>query len=307
MMTHAENTCKSALITGATGFIGSRLAQRLLHDGWDVHVIIRPGSHLDLLHPLRTAVTVHEHDGSTEGMISLVSRAKPSTVFHLASLFLAQHQAGDIEPLIRSNILFGTQLVEAMAVNRTFALVNTGTSWQHYENKQYGPVCLYAATKQAYEAILGFYANTTELKVITLKLFDTYGPEDPRPKLFTLLRKTAAHQQTLAMSPGEQLIDLVYIDDIVDAFFIAAERLLQGRVSRYEAYAVSSGNPVRLRDLVELYGRIIGKVLPLEWGKRPYRPREVMIPWNTGNSLPGWKPKIGLEEGIKRMEGLSTS
>lgn len=300
-----EHTGTAALITGATGFIGSHLARRLLQDGWDVHAVVRPGARLDLLHDVRSDIIFHEHDGSTEGMASLVSRAKPTVVFHLASLFLAQHQTKDIEPLIRSNILFGTQLAEAMVANEKFMLVNAGTSWQHYRNAQYSPVCLYAATKQAYEAILKYYVETSALKVITLKLFDTYGPGDPRPKLFTLLRKAITDRKTLAMSPGEQLVDLVYIDDVVRGVLIAADLLMRRCVRNADAYALSSGRPVKLRDLVGLYGRIVGKEVPVDWGRRPYRPREVMVPWDNGNTLPGWKPQTGLDEGIRRMEGLA--
>jgi nucleoside-diphosphate-sugar epimerase len=230
-----------------------------------------------------------------------VRETRPSVVFHLASLFLAQHEVADVTPLLTSNVLFGTQLAEAMAANGVTRLVNTGTSWQHYENADYDPVCLYAATKQAFEDILAHYVSVCGLRAVTLKLFDTYGPDDPRPKLFTLLRKVAESQQPLAMSPGDQMIDLVYIDDVVDAFLAAAGRLEGGSVANHERYAVSSGRPIRLRDLVALYGRVAGVPMPIEWGKRPYRPREVMTTWDRGNPPPGWAPKVGLEDGIARM------
>ena len=67
-----------------------------------------------------------------------------------------------------SNITFGTQLVEAMVANGCYQFVNTGTSWQHYENDEYNPVNLYAATKQAFEDILRYYVETSALRVITL-------------------------------------------------------------------------------------------------------------------------------------------
>ena len=296
---------KAAIITGATGFVGSHLARRLLDDGWDIHLIVRPQSSLVLFQDQLDRVTVYRHDGSTDGMLEIVRSAKPAIVFHLASLFLAQHEAEDVEPMLRSDVIFGTQLVEAMVANGVYQLINTGTSWQHFENESYSPVCLYAATKQAFECILTFYAQTTPLRVITLKLFDTYGPNDSRLKLFTLLRKAAREQTRLAMSPGEQLIDLVYIDDVVDAYLLAAQRLHEQGVDQQEDYAVSSGNPIKLRELVEIYCRVTGTRLLIEWGGRPYRSREVMVPWSTGRVLPGWLPKVGIEEGIRRMEGIS--
>jgi nucleoside-diphosphate-sugar epimerase len=291
----------TAILTGATGFIGSHLTRRLVSEGWDVHLIVRPTSRLTSLDGVSDGVTIHRHDGSTQGMSDIMGAVRPDIVFHLASLFLAQHRPEDIEPLIQANVLFGTQLVDAMVVHGVHRLVNTGTSWQHFQNAEYSPVCLYAATKQAFEAILQFYVEASSLRVVTLKLFDTYGPRDPRAKLFALLRKAAQGQVPLAMSPGEQSIDLVYIDDVVEAFVMAADRLLRDEVRQLEEYAVSSGKPIRLQDLVETYGRVTGRTVPVEWGRLPYRPREVMIPWNRGQGLPGWHPKIGLEEGIGRM------
>lgn len=292
---------KVALVTGATGFVGSHLVRRLIKEGWKVHIVSRPESSLEIIKDVKGETLNHLHDGTIDGMFRIIKESKPIIVFHLASLFLAQHQPKDLEPLIKSNILFGTQLLEAMAANGVYKLVNTGTSWQHYNNEDYNPVCLYASTKQAYEAILKFYIETATLRVITLKLFDTYGPDDLRPKLFNLLKKVAEEQKPLAMSAGEQLIDIVYIDDVVEAFLIAAERLLNNNVRKYEEYAVSSGNPIKLRDLVKKFEEVIGKKLPIEWGGRPYRDREVMEPWKRGEKLYGWMPKVRLYEGIIKI------
>jgi len=295
---------RTALLTGGSGFIGSRLAIRLVRDGWNVHMVTTPRSNRDQLQDIAADVTFHVHDGSSAGMSGIVAGVRPLVVFHLASLFLSEHSAEQVEPLIRSNVLFGSQLVEAMTANGVRLLVNTGTSWEHYCSKPYSPVNLYAATKQAFESILQYYVEAKGLRTITLKLFDTYGPDDPRPKLFTLLRRIADEQKPLGMSPGEQMIDLVYIDDVVEAFVSSAERLLANAVEGHERYAVSSGTPLRLRDLVELYGRVTGRYLPIEWGGRPYRDREVMVPWNSGTAVPGWQPKVGLEEGIRQMEQM---
>lgn len=293
---------KTALVTGATGYIGSNLTKRLLSNGWDVHIITRSHSSTALLQDVLQQISIHLHDGSTESVFTIMERVKPTIVFHLASLFLAEHQPKDLIPLIQSNILFATQLIEAMVSYKVYHLINTGTSWQHFQNKAYSPVCLYAATKQAFETIVTFYTQTTPLQVIHLKLFDSYGPNDPRPKLFYLLRQAAQENKTLSMSPGEQQLDLVYIDDIVAAYLLAAKRLEDGYVQEAEEYAISSGNTLKLKDVVQQYELITGKRLSIHWGERPYRPREMMIPWNTGANLPGWQPKITLEEGIFKME-----
>ena len=291
-----------ALVTGGTGFIGSNLVNRLITSGWGVHVVVRPESDFGVLSEAARQIMVHTHDGTTEGLVKIMSNARPSVVFHLASWFLSGHLPKDVTKLIQSNVLFSTQLAEAMAESGVVNLVNTGTSWQHYDNKEYSPVNLYAATKQAFETILQYYVEVRSIKAITLQLFDTYGPKDQRAKLFTLLRRTAETQRLLQMSPGEQLIDLVYIDDVLDAYLLAAERLLLRKVSRQEIYEITSGKPIKLRDLVDVYSQSIGKSLPIEWGARPYRLREVMVPWGKGNILPGWEPRVSLRAGIAYME-----
>jgi nucleoside-diphosphate-sugar epimerase len=296
-MVETQNSRRRALVTGATGYIGSNLAKRLVAEGWDVHVIVRPNSKVSALLEIRSSITVHEHDGSTRGMIDLIGKAKPFMVFHLASLFLAHHRPEDIDTLLSSNLLFSTQLAEAMATNQVKYVINTGTSWQHYKDAKYNPVNLYAATKQAFEDILAYYIDAHKLKVITLALFDTYGPQDPRPKLIPLLWQMVKTQEPLAMSPGDQLIDLVYISDVVDAYMLAAD-LLPSQSKVNISYGVSSDGKVTLRQLVSILENVAGSQLQIRWGARPYRMREIMHPWDNFEKLPGWTSKVPLVEGI---------
>jgi len=295
---------KRALVTGATGFVGKHLVRRLVRDGWQVSVLARTTSSIDTVSDIAEKVTAFRHDGSTGGMMDMVREAAPDVVFHLASLFLAQHTPEDVEGLVRSNVLFGTQLLEGMGAAGVTRLVNAGTAWQHYENSDYRPVCLYAATKQAFEAMLEYYVDAFSVNAVTLKLYDTYGPEDTRRKLFAVLRENSLLGTPIDMSPGEQIMDVVYIDDIVEAFVTAAGLLMEGRLQGSRRYALSSGAPLRLRDLVETYARVTGRELKVNWGSRPYRHREVMVPWDRGMPLPGWEPRINLESGIRLIEDI---
>lgn len=291
-----------ALITGATGFVGSHLSRRLVLEGWDVHIICRQTSDLTQIKDLIDDLTCHYYDGKTETMIQIIKTVKPNLVFHLASLALTEHTPKDIETMVKSNILFGTQLAEAMVQEGSYNLINTGTALQHYEGDLYNPTCFYAATKQAFEDILFYYSVTFPLKVINLKLFNIYGPNDSKPHLIPLLSKAAAQNATLALSPGDQYINLVYIDDLVEALLLSALRLQNQEVQGIENYHVSSNKPIKLKELVKLYEKIVGKKLNIIWGAKSYRNREVMAPWEINNILPGWHPKIGIEEGIKNIE-----
>lgn len=298
---------RRALVTGATGYVGSKLCQRLLDDGWTVDVLVRDAGR-PLLTTLASRVTPHDYDGSTESVLTAITNSKPDIVFHLASLFIAEHRSEQVTDLIVSNVLYGTQLVEACVRKGVKYLINTGTSWQHYRSDTYDPVCLYAATKQAFEDILDFYTDAFPMRAITLKLFDTYGPDDPRPKLINLLVKTVKTGEALGMSPGEQALDLVHIDDVTKAFKVCAHQLLDGVLSRaHEHYAVSSGVSMSVRQLVALIEQLSGKAINVTFGARPYREREVMLPWHAGQRPPGWQTEIGIRTGLASMLVLQQS
>jgi nucleoside-diphosphate-sugar epimerase len=288
-----------AIVTGASGFIGSHLLGRLSREGWQIAVIARTASASDLAsNP--AGPKVYTYTGQTSEVVEAVAEFRPQVVFHLGSLFLAQHDAAQIEPLISSNILFGTQLLEAMRLAKTTALVNTGTAWQNFSGAVYNPVNLYAATKQAFEDILIYYVQTAGIKVITLRLFDTYGPADTRRKLLALLIDSLKSGEPMGMSLGDQVLDLTHVDDVCTAFLSAANLLLNHEEPRHEVYAVSSEERHTLRELVAIFEEIAGKRLQITFGARPYRDREVMEPWQ-GTRLPGWHAKISLREGMRRL------
>lgn len=289
------------LVTGATGFVGGHLVRRLLRERHEIHVLTRPGTDLLKFGDELDQVSSHPHCGSTEDMISLVRDAQPDAVIHLASLFLGEHGPDDVDELVRSNILLSVQLAEAMAANGVRLLINVGTSWQHYDDEDYNPVNLYAATKQAFRALLKYYVEVRQVRVVNLELFDTFGPNDRRGKLFSLLERLRSGGDSIGMSPGAQRLDPVYIDDVVEAFIIALERLRSGAVQAEETYSVCSGDPIQLKELVKIYEDEAGVTLNIEWGGRPYRAREVMQPWSRGVTLPGWSPRISLPEGIRRI------
>ncbi|KQQ94941.1 NAD(P)-dependent oxidoreductase [Massilia sp. Leaf139] len=292
-------TGRRALVTGASGYVGSQLARRLVEEGWEVHVLLRPGSSLDALAPVIDKLTVHRFDGGTAALAHIVREAAPDAVFHLAAVFLAQHRPDEIEALIEANVLFPTQLLEAMAANGVRIFVNTGTAWQHFENRAYDPVNLYAATKQAFEALLAYYVNGLGFSVATLALFDTYGPQDPRPKLMSALWKAAASGAALSMSSGEQLLDMVHIDDVVDAY-LATERALRTAGPVQLRYGVSSGAPLRLKELVAAFEAALGARLQVRWGARPDRPRDTLRAWTDFEAPPGWQPRVPFAEGLRR-------
>jgi nucleoside-diphosphate-sugar epimerase len=282
---------RRALVTGASGFVAPHLVRRLLADGWEVGLVARSTSRVpeDLL--TRTALL--RADVEAAAFDDAVQAFAPGTCFHLATHFVGVHGLADIDPLITANLTLGTRLAEALAAQGGATFVNVGTIWQHHESRRYGPTSLYAATKQAFSDVLQFYAECTPVRVVTLELSDTYGPGDRRTKLLQLLVRAHRSGEPLSLSPGEQWIDLVHVVDVVTALLRAAD--LAGPDA--PVYSVS-GTVLPLREFVALVGDLLGAAVPVQWGARPYRAREMMVPWRYSPPLPDWRPAVDLREGL---------
>ncbi|KAK3671198.1 hypothetical protein LTR37_021587, partial [Vermiconidia calcicola] len=205
------------MISGS-GFIGGRLLTRLLDQGHEVTALVRgdPAGRLD---PRASAERI---DGSAS-LGDIVGRAAPEVVFHVASAVVVEHSPDAIADIVQANVTFPTQLLEAMTRHGVRRFVNTGTSWQHHDGgAAYRPSNLYAATKQAFEDIAIFYNDAHGIGMANLKLFDVYGPSDPRNKVIPLLLRVLRSGEPLGMSPGDQVLDMVHVDDVVEAYLSAA-------------------------------------------------------------------------------------
>jgi nucleoside-diphosphate-sugar epimerase len=280
------------LVTGATGFIGKNLVNAL-KSKHEIHVLGRCSSNIsDFERTFR-------FDDNIFALHTYLKENKVEGIVHLASLFLSAHKDTDIKNLIESNIYLGTSLLEASQNTGVKWFLNTGTFWQHYvpDSQDYNPVNLYAATKQAFIDMAKYYTETSDIKFVTLKICDTFGIDDTRPKIFNLWNKIAQTGEVLAMSPGEQYIDMLYIDDVIDGFMHLIN-LLNSDKKLEQDYALYAEKRYKLKDLADLYQNVMGKKLNIQWGGRLYRTREVMEPWKAGNRLPEWKAKTSIERGL---------
>ena len=289
------------VVTGGTGFVGSNLSRYLTKKKFNIHLIVRKSSSFDNIKDLVSKINIFTFEDDVNALISLYKKIKPIVTIHLATNFIVNHNQNDLKGLIKSNIEFGNCILEAMKLSKCKNIINVGTNWQHYNDDLYNPTCLYAATKQAFEAIIKYYVEAENFKVITLKLFDTYGENDKRPKLINLLSKFSKEKTELELSPGFQKLKLVHVDDVCEAFHTALLKIISENNISHQIYAVDSNEVHSLKDIISLFEEISKTKLNIKWGKKPYRKREMMNPWSHGVRLHNWMPKISLKNGLLRI------
>jgi len=223
-------------------------------------------------------------------------------VFHLATLFRGNHTSAEIRQMVDANVTALAFVCEAACVAEVPSFVYTESATQHVGGVEYSPFTLYAATKQAGTDILRYYARRG-LKVACISLFDTMGPKDTRGKLISLLEKTAVDETTLQMSPGAQLVDYLYVDDVVTGLLTSMDLISSKDIESPYFARLTSSAPVPLKEFVEIVESTIGKKVRVDWGAREYREGEMFEPWSWPPILEGWSPVVPLENGIRLTLG----
>jgi len=290
------------LITGATGYIGSKLVERLLKEDHNLFCTLLDNEENPYGEGKVNSIVLNS--SNFEELIKFFKNNKIEGIVHLAAYALAgNHQFGDVEILVDSNIKFGTVLLEVATKAKAGWFINTGTYWQNYNDAEYSPVNLYAATKQAFEDIAKFYFETCDIRFCTIRLFDTYGINDKRNKVFNVWNKISKSGEVLDMSCGDQIMDFSYIDDIVDAYVLLIHYLHDNsdKVKKGGVYYLQSSERYSLKELSHIFEEVTSTKLNINWGGRPYKNREVMNPISSNNVLQGFKHKVSIRDGIKRI------
>ena len=289
------------IVTGATGYIGRNLVESLIKNNNKVGIIVRENSKLDIFNENISKIDIFKMNDDINQLINFFKEFKCECVFHLASACIVEYKKTDIESIIDSNIKFGSFILEAMKENNIKNIINTGSFSQHYKNEEYNPASLYAATKESFEKILEYYVHAENFKAITLKLFDTYGVADGRRKVINIIKDKAIKNEEINLSPGEQKLDLIYIEDVVNGFLKAFEYLNNIDNGEHKKYAICTGRKLTLKEIVQIFETESGLSINVNFGKVSYRKREIMDPWSNYEILPNWKSKISLEDGIRMI------
>jgi nucleoside-diphosphate-sugar epimerase len=299
---------KRVILTGGTGFVGANLARRLLRDGHEVHLLVRPKYQPWRIDKIRPDVRLHElHLHETEAVARVVSQIRPDWVFHLA-VHGAYSWQTDWEQMVRTNIQ-GTMSLVSACLNTGFeAFVNTGSSSEYgfkdhapAESEPMEPNSHYAVTKAAATMFCRHTAQSRQVHLPTLRLYSVFGPyEDPGRLLPTLIMRGLKGELPPLADPNVAR-DFVYVDDVVEAYLLAASV----RTPEWGSiYNVGSSVQTTLRDAVEVARQVLNIGAEPVWNTTPNRSWDANV-WVSDNrkirAQLSWEPRSTFAEGFRLM------
>lgn len=295
----------SALVTGATGFIGRALVRRLSNTGISVVCLVRAESRAELPSNVHT-LTVQTFE--PKAIMSVLQGVSAEVVFHLAAYGVKAEERDPLE-MVKVNIESTAALLAAIKEWPLKCVVYTGSCAEYgiveprvpvVEDHPLKPQSLYGAAKLAASIYGSSLAAYLRIPFLTLRLFGVYGPGEANYRLVPYLINHLQKKQRVDLTPGQQVRDFIYVEDVIDALLIAADSKLESG-----SYNVCSGVPIKVRDVVLQVAAALGcSSSLLDFGARPYRPDEVM--WLVGDNTAfrmatGWLPKTPLDRGLSLM------
>lgn len=279
------------LVTGATGFIGAHLVRRLRWLGAEVHAVSRQPQE-------GGSRSWHTVDlGDPEATAQVIRSTCPDIVFHLASAVTGVRDVKLVRPTLQSNLTSAVNVLTAVVGSQT-RVVLAGSIEEPNEAEPV-PQSPYAVAKWAATGYARMFHQLWNIPVTVLRLSMVYGPGQPdTEKLLPYVTLSLLRGENPEVSSGRRLVDWVYVDDVVDAFILAA------RADRADGQVIDigSGAQTSIRDIVELVQETVGGRAQPQFGAIADRPldRPGLADTKAAAELLGWIATTPLEVGIKR-------
>ena len=304
---------KKVLVTGAGGFIGSHLTERLVRDGHQVRVLVRyngrddRGNLGDLPADVQAAIEVERGDLKDPGAVRRAVDGR-EWVFHLGALIAIPYSYHNPYDVVQTNVLGTAHVLDACRASSTLErLVLTSTS-EVYGTAQTVPIderhplqgqSPYAATKIGADALGESYFRAFGLPVTILRPFNTFGPRQSARAIIPTIISQALARPKVRLGRLDPRRDLTYVKDTVAGFVaIAGCDAALGR-----AVNIGRGEDISIGGLVEMIGRRLGRPIAVETDQERYRPaasevERLLAGTALAQSLWGWKPSYSLEAGL---------
>lgn len=313
IVSHDETRPSCALVTGCAGFLGSKLAERLIDEeidvvGADCFTDFYPRSLKERnIASLRDSARfeLRELDLAEDPLDDLVDRV--DDVYHLAAQAGVRGSFGDgFETYLHDNVRGTQRLLEAVVRHPVDSFVYASSSsvygnaatFPTAETAERAPVSPYGMTKCATEELAGVYNRIHGLPAVGLRYFTAYGPRQRPDMAFSrFIAAGLAEEPIMILGDGLQVRDFTYVDDVIDATRAAA------RVGRHGAvYNVGGGTPVTLLAAVQVIDELLGKPITIKHCDSAYGDaRQTSADTSLARDEFGFSPSVTLEEGLARQ------
>jgi len=304
----------TTLVTGAAGFIGSHLVDRLLEQGERVLAI----DNFDPFYPVeikRENVREHVRSSNYElvaidirdrtAMLGIFERFRPRRVVHLAARAGVRPSMSDPFEYVTTNVDGTLNVLEAARRTATEIVVN-GSSSSVYGTMPTVPfredarldhlISPYAASKAAAEALCQAYVGGLGVAIVSLRFFTVYGPRQRPDLAIRKFHELIRREQTLPIyGDGTSSRDYTFVGDIVTGILSALEL----RPTKHEIVNLGGSSPVELRELIRTLERVMGQSARLEY--LPPQLGDVPSTWadvSRARELLGYAPSTSLLEGL---------
>jgi nucleoside-diphosphate-sugar epimerase len=291
----------SVLVTGAGGFIGSRVVDRLAERGVDVLALVRPGSARGRLVPRPTAVRIVEADFNDAGTVgALLAEAAPGALVHLA--WHTEPGRYLTDPGNLADMTASLRLFELAGQRGCRRVVGVGTCLEYdcsrgrlREDTPLAPRSPYASCKAALFLAGREWARQRGVSFAWARIFYPYGPREDERRLVASVATSLLAGRRVATTTGEQRRDYIHVDDVADALASIVLGDLEGAVN------VGTGAAPAVREIIATIARTIGRADLVGFGERPSspdEPAEIRADIGRLRRELGWRPSISLEQGL---------